>query len=206
MNVTQAQSRNQVAGVETRGAQALAGGPAENRSLLPAPEQDLVLQGDLGAQLTAIILRSAQEQRAMAKVARASSDRAQQAAEKRELRAMRGAAELRLLAGCISGVGTMASGVTGIVGAARGGGVHDGIGKSIDAHGELGSKATEYFATRHDEAAKLAGQSASRHQRSGNEARDVERDAKETLNRALDLYKQYLSAKTESLKAALLRA
>lgn len=209
MNVTQAQSRSHVTGVEAGGARSTSGVPAETSSLLPEPGQDLVLQGDLGAQLTAIILKTAHEQRGMAKVARESSDRAQEAAETREVDAMRSAAELRLLSGCISGLGTMASGTIGFFGAkAEGASLKriEGSAKAVGGASDASAKVTDYFATRHDEAAKLAGQSASRHRRSGDEAREVERDAKQTVTRALDLYKQYLSAKGESLKAAILRA
>lgn len=184
--------------------------PAEdaNEALLPGPFEALSGTNDIGAQLTTLIVKASREQKESARACRRSSEEAQRAADEKELQEMRDSADSKLAAGIVEGVATAAGGAIqiGTASTEKGRAVGAGAAGVCQGAGKAGALWASSDAARHDVAAKGAGQEADRAKRSVEDARDLEKDAKALLDRALDYYKEYLSAKADTQRATLLRA
>lgn len=189
------------------------GGPAEaqdrERSLLPPAMQALATSSDLGAQISALILELGHEQKKSAHVAREAAEQAQRAAEAKELDAMRAEADAKLAAGIAGGACKIASAGASASGI---GGTEDDkqlaacFAKTYEAIGEIDQALLKHDADLHGIAAKRAGNAASRERTAIDDARDHEKEAKEAIAKALDLYKEYQAAKADAQRAAFLKA
>jgi hypothetical protein len=177
-------------------------------SLLPPPMQALVTSGDLGAQIAGLLAQIGHEQKKAAHAAREAAEAAQRAAEERELQAMRNRADAKLAAGVAGGVMEVASGLvlgSGASGSGRELAAQCGS-KAIDGMSKAEVALINLGADEADEKAKVASNAVSREKSSVDDARTAEKDAKDTINKALDLYKEYQGAKADAQRAAFLKA
>jgi len=186
--------------------EAAASAQTEDANLLPEPMQALATSTDLGAQIAGLILLAGHEQRKSAKLSREAAEAAQKAAEERELKAMHEQATAKLAAGVVGGVMEIQSA------AALGSGV-DGNrlvaevkSKVIDGFAKVDTALLNYVADGFGEDAKRAANGASHAKSAIDDARDQDKDARDTINKALDLYKEYLGAKADAQRAAFLKA
>jgi hypothetical protein len=177
-----------------------------DESLLPPPMQALATSGDIGAQVSALILEVGRDQKKAARVAREAAEAAQRAAEERELQAMRDQADTKLASGVLSGTMQIASAsvcLSGINGDAQSAQLQS---KLVDGVARLQTSVLDYGAEREGRMAKAAGNTASREKTAVEDARDADKDAKATIDKALDLYKEYQTAKADAQRAAFLKA
>jgi hypothetical protein len=173
---------------------------------LPLPMQALATSGDIGAQVSALILEVGHDQKKAARVAREAAETAQRAAEEHELQAMHDQAAAKLASGVLAGTVEIASaavGFTGINGDAQSAELKS---KLISGFGKIETTVLDYGADRDGRMAKAAGNAASREKTAVDDARDAEKDAKQTIDKALDLYKEYQTAKADAQRAAFLKA
>lgn len=180
-------------------------------ALLPSPYASLSGSSDVGAQLAALIMEASREQKETAKETRAAAEQSQQAAEEHELAAMREESERKLAAGLIEGGTKMVGGAIGVGGAAAPTGsfassAAKGFSALAEGAGRAGSAVATHYADQSKQEATEATQIVGRSKRAVDDARDLAKDAKEQLNRALGYYKEYLTAKSDTQKAALMRA
>lgn len=186
-------------------------------TLLPEPSTQATLGGgDAGAQLALLVLESAREDKKLGRSMREMQERAQEAAEETQLRAMKEKADDTYCAGLFSGFGMVASGAVTAVGAGATGKAtaansakltaYDASAKLADAGGKIGS--TCYTASADDANQEVERQSqlAGRHKRAADDARDDVKEAKELVDRAVSFYKEYMTAKADATRAALVKA
>lgn len=180
-------------------------------SLLPPPMAQLANSGDLGAQIAALLLEAGYEQKKSGRETRAVAEKAQAAADNAQLDAMEREAGKKLVAGIISGGTTVISGGLQFTAGAIKANENKsnmllGAGKGVEGLGKIGATIFEHDAEMASKDAKAAEQASDRQKRGIEDARDTVKEAKELINRALDYYKEYLTAKNDSMKASLLRA
>jgi hypothetical protein len=184
-------------------------GAAPPEVLLPAPFEALATSNDIGAQLTALIVKTSHQQKAIARESRRSAEHAQRDAEDHQLDAMRDQADAKFAAGLLEGATKVGSGASGL-GTTGGSDACKAYGKASSSMGDGMSEIAGALYKREADLdgvdAKDAEQSADRAGRAAKDAREVETDAKEMLDRALGYYKEYLTAKSETQRATLLRA
>ncbi len=180
------------------------------RGLLPQPQPNatLVVSG-VAAHLAVMVLESGKEQRRAARYERDVSQRAQYAAEEAQLEALRERAFGKLLAGLTSGISQAASGALAM------GGAHSALPAQADFRGSaevvkgMGTLEAGIF----DHGAELAAvtatrseQAAARHKRAVDESDEDVREARKTIDKAIDFYREYAAARAEAARAALLKA
>lgn len=219
---------------ESSSPQASFGADAVEVPLLPEPALSRRPCGDPGAELAMLVLEAAKEDKKIGRTIREHEELAQRASEDAQLDAMERKADASFTAGMIGGFTTAASAFASFGAAAasceastvdaknsnlaRKGGptvaetarsvdLHwDGVTKSIEATGKIGSALAQRDADRADREVTKQAQIAGRHQRAGEEAREAVRDAKELVDRVIGFYKEYVAAKADAERAALMRA
>lgn len=104
--------------VETGGPRSVDGATdVEPAALLPDPMQSILASGDPGAELAMMVLASAKEDKKIGRSIRQAEERAQEAAEAKQLEEMREKAEAGYTAGLIGGFSTAGSGLVSVAGA-----------------------------------------------------------------------------------------
>lgn len=186
----------------------------DNAAMLPSPAlQELLLGGDAGAQIAAMMMLTSKKQRESARETRRDAEEAERSAQQSELAAMREAADKRfegaqrdaVLRG-FGGACTMAAGGADANKDAAGAGALKGTNEAAGAVGGLLRAERENAAAGCDVEAKAAGNSATTAKRAIDDARDLEKDAKDLMNRVMSFYKEYVTSKEDATKAALHRA
>lgn len=188
---------------------ARASGGEASRELLPGPFAELGNNSDIGAKIAALIVNASREQKESARSAREHAEVAQRAADDKELEAMHDEATWKCAAGVIEGGATAVSGGIGVVTASAGGVAEKtwkGITTGIEGSGKGSGAVAGLVANRSAEDVKKWEQTSGREKRAVDDARDLDKDAKEMLNRALSYYKEYLTAKNDAQRATLLKA
>jgi len=206
--------------------------PSEGTHLLPDPIHALLNSGDPGAEMAALVLQSAKEDKKIGRSIRDAEERAQQAAEAAQLAKMQEKADSAYMAGLASGFGTVASGLVSAVGASKVGEaskldadranaspniktpasatsvemVWGAYGKLTEGTGKLVATHFQGEADDADVEATHQEQLAGRHKRAVDDARDQVRDAKDLVDRTLSFYKEYTTAKADAQRAAFIKA
>jgi len=178
-------------------------------SLLPGPLGELGNSADIGAQLASLVLTSAHQQKEVARESRRASEIAQREAENQELDAMRREAECKLTAGLFESGASVASGAMTVVGAGSEKVTETrltGSAAIVKGLGTLDAALANHDAATAAEAGRAQSSVAAREKRAADDARDLGRDAKEQIDRALSYYKEYLTAKSDTQRATLLKA
>ena len=83
---------------------------------------------------------------------------------------------------------------------------YDSLGTGTKAGSDFAKAYGEHKAAGHDIEAKAAANEASTAKRAQDDARDLEKDAKDLMNRVMSFYKEYVTSKEDATKAALHRA
>lgn len=182
---------------------------AAPRTLLPDPFTELAHNGDVGAQIAALLVKTAQQQKEAARGAREAAEQAQRAADDEELSAMESQADCKLLAGVIEGAANIGGGAVGIGSAAGSPEARErgrGIASVAQGAGKIAGAVGAHHADMHGLDAKSAEQTSGRERRAAEDARDLGKDAADLLDRALGYYKEYMTAKSDVQRATLLRA
>jgi hypothetical protein len=177
--------------------------------LLPSPLDRLSASSDLGAQLAGLLVCASREQKEAARQSRQAAEKTQCAAEERELEKMGDEADFKLASGIVQGTaqvaaGSMTAGSVRSSDAAKQ--VFAGIGKSVEGDGKIKSAILDHFAADSAQGAKRAAFDAGHAKTAVDDARDLDKDAKEIMNRAIGYYKEYLTAKADTQRATLLKA
>jgi hypothetical protein len=170
---------------------------------------ELASSSDIGAQLASLVLTSAHQQREAARESRKASEIAQRQAEDRELDAMKAEADHKLVAGLFESGASVASGAMTVVSAGSDAPTAkrlEGSGAIVKGLGTLDAAFANHDAATAAEAGKVQSQIAAREKRAADDARDIGRDAREQIDRALSYYKEYLTAKSDTQRATLLKA
>jgi len=182
-------------------------------TLMPAVNQ-LIDSGDPGAMLAALVMKSGDEQRKVAREQRDQAMKAEDTADNAEIQDMHDKADLQRAQGIVDGSLQIAQGVTTIgagcseaSGASKrttaewnGAGAAFGAGKSV-ADGFFSGAITDK-----DADAKQADVSANSFKQMADDAHDSEKDATDLMNKALDFYKEYVDTKAQTMMAAIHRA
>lgn len=119
-------------------------------------------------------------------------------------------ADLKLVSGILQGTaqvaaGSMTAGVAGTTSEAKKA-MWSGMAKVVEGGGKLNSAVADHFAADAAQAAKRASFDAGHAKTAVDDARDLDKDAKEMMNRAIGYYKEYLTAKADTQRATLLKA
>jgi hypothetical protein len=173
--------------------------PSETTELLPDPSSPALVGDDVGTQLAKIVLEAATRDRKMMRALRAEAESARCAAEKRQIEALRDKADAGFVAGVITGGTQVASG------GMHAGGAGDG-GKITEGNGSIASAAARHAADSADADATAEAHTADHFKAASEDARDAARDAGDLANKALAFYKEYVTAREDTKRAALLRA
>lgn len=177
--------------------------------LLPSPLDQLSASSDIGAQIAGLLVCASREQKEAARQSRQAAEKAQCAAEERELEKMGDEADFKLASGIVQGTAQVAAGST-TAGSARANDTMNkvcaGVAKSVEGDAKIKSAIIDHFAADSAQAAKRAGFDAGHSKTAVDDARDLDKDAKEMMNRALGYYKEYLTAKADAQRATLLKA
>ena len=181
-----------------------------DRSLLPEPSPLGVVGTDPGTELAILLVDAARDDRDLARSVRQGEERAIEAAEAQQLRALEDKADNGRIAGFIGGFATVASGAVAM-GAAQS--ESPRVRSSLDGSRLLAEGGGKLAAVPYQDAEARAGQEAThqeqiagRRRRALSAAEADERGARELATRALGYVREYLSAKVEAERAALLRA
>jgi hypothetical protein len=178
-------------------------------SILPSPMQHLAASGDIGAQISALLLEIGHDQKKAARAAREAAEHAQLAAEERELDAMKEQADAKLAAGLVGAGAQLGSAAMRLeaVGApdAKAQGLKAGA-DAVSAFGTIDKTILEYGADEAGRRSKRAGNAVSHQKSAVEDAREQAKDAKASIDKAIDLYKEYLTGKNEAARAAFLKA
>ena len=178
--------------------------------------RELFLEGDINAQVAALAIRSAQEQREANRAIQVAEEAALERAEQQQVEALhRQAADIRM-AGLVEGASSAASGALTIRGS---------LAKTPDGAPDLNAKdrfsgwatisggggkalAGLYGAAKVDEEAnaKMHEHQAGHHRRNFDAARDATREAQDLLERALDFYKQSQQTAADAASTSVRRA
>jgi hypothetical protein len=168
----------------------------------------MLTSGDPGKELAAMVALHARDQKKLSQKIRNAEEKAQEDAEKAEIAAMREETEKKFQAAIVSGFMSMAAATTSF-GAAGTQGADaarwKGGGQLLEAQSKMMVAGMDAEAGTAKTAARENEQIASRHKREAEEAGDSERDAQKMLDRALDFYKEYTQAKSDSQRAAIMR-
>jgi hypothetical protein len=181
----------------------------ESHDLLPGPLNELATSSDVGAQLAGLIVKAAYDQKEGARETRKISERAQREAEDKQLTAMKDDADSSMVAGLMEGGTQIAGGAMGVVGANAAPATQAALKGSaavVEGMGKIDSAFAKHDASMSKQQATAQEQNAAREKRAVDDARDLDKDAKELLNRALGYYKEYLTAKADTQRATLLKA
>ncbi len=216
MSIQKVQGSNNVAPVspsEMDGAEA-SESVGNNAEMLPSPAlQELLLGGDAGAQIAAMMMMLSKTQRDSARETRKGAESAEDAAQRSELGAMRDAAEKRFEGATreavmkgIGGACTLAAGAAEANNDKAGAGSLKGANEASTALGGYLRAERDHEAAGCDIQAKAAANTASTAKRQIDDARDLEKDAKDLMNRVMSFYKEYATSKEDAQKAALHRA
>ena len=92
-------------------------GVGDAAPLLPDPMHSILASGDPGAELAMLVLATAKEDKKIGRSIRAAEERAQEAAEVKQLDRMREKADASFTAGLIGGLSTAGSGLVSVAGA-----------------------------------------------------------------------------------------
>jgi hypothetical protein len=177
--------------------------------LLPSPLDQLSTSTDIGAQIAGLLVCLSREQKETARQSRQAAEKAQCAAEDRELENMRDEADLKLVSGIAQGTAQIAAGAMTAGSAASSEvtkGIWSGMSKVVEGGGKLNSAIIDHFAGDAAQGAKRASFDAGHAKTAVDDARDLDKDAKEMMNRAIGYYKEYLTAKADTQRATLLKA
>jgi hypothetical protein len=177
--------------------------------LLPSPLDQLSASSDIGAQIAGLLVCASREQKEAARQSRNAAETAQRAAEDRELDKMSDEADLKLASGIVQGTAQIAAGsitAGSACSSAATSKLCGGVAKAVEGDGKLKSAFIDHFAADAAQGAKRAAFDAGHAKTAIDDARDLDKDAKEMMNRALGYYKEYLSAKSDTQRAALLKA
>jgi hypothetical protein len=172
--------------------------PNEPTELLPEPSE--VAGDDVGTQLAKVVLEAATRDKKMMRALRADAEAARRAAEKRQIDALRDKANAGFVAGVLGGGTTAASGALHVGGAA------DGSGKITEGLGSVGAAGARHASDSADADATAEGQNAGHFKTAADDARDAARDAGDLAGKAIAFYKEYVTAREETKRAALVRA
>lgn len=195
-------------------------GDQPDGSLLPEPNGlNLPVGGDAGAELAAIVMLAAKDQRNMARATRSREEEALEAAERSHIDALREKAANAFASGMAEGLTSIASGGIEFYGAGDVGecGANENLARVCNGKWAATSKFTEgggkvigtvfkADADEDDVEATRQGQLEEHHKSAIEDAKDGVDDAKKLLEKAMDFYKEYTTAKNDSQKAAFLRA
>ncbi len=188
-----------------------AGAPNDVTPLLQNPEETaLTCSGDLGAAIAAMLLIASKNQRAAAREAKEAALASEVAAHRSRIDNMEKAAEKRFVGGMTSGFTTIGAGGMTLAGGTcsemsnqkkfeGGGKAGDGAGKVAEAFFARDASEADRAAETDEQAAKQAGRTIER-------AIDDAKDANDLLRRAMEHYKEFLTAKEDAKRAALFRA
>jgi hypothetical protein len=175
------------------------------------PPADLP-QGDIGAELAALIVVSANQSKGAARQLQKSEEAIQAAAEKRQINAMHREAELKMAAGIVGIVGGVADGACAALGGDASTGAASGAAGWNRAGGDLKSIASGAGAMLDGEAVfKQADATQFEHEaatakRGADSAKDAVDDAKKLADKAIDFYSQWTQGKAQASAAALHRS
>lgn len=178
-------------------------------SLMPEPSFFSLAGGDPGAELAMLVLESAQEDKRFSRTAREAEERAQEAAEQLQLKAMQEKADADYASGLVGGFTTAACGLVGLAGTGASEGTAKTLGdvtKSMEGGTKVASTSFDHASKMMDMEAKHQEHLAGRHRRTAEDARDQVKDAKALIDRTIAFFKEYTAAKAEAQRAALIRA
>ena len=189
-------------------------GDPTSTSLLPAPNPQvaqLAMGSDLGGQIAALLIESGYSEKKSAHEARQAAEKQQAEHDQEQLDAMQSEADTKMMSGIVGGVATAGQGVCQIGASFNSMNSEparrwEGFGKLSEAGGKLGTTLLDHSAAMDNIHAKAAEQASERDKRAIDDERDNEKDAKDLINRAIDYYKEYTSAKSDCSKAAIMRA
>lgn len=191
-------------------------GTSDGEALLPSASafDGAFSSADLGAALAKLVIEMSSEQRDRAKAVRSAEERAQEAADRQQLAAMRDEADDVFAAGLVSGGATFAAGgltfASGAALAKSGGEASSkqwaGGSEGTAGAGKVASAAFQREADRHGVDAADAEQRAERHRRAAEDARADVAAAETLVDRAVGFYEQFQAARAEARQAAFLRA
>lgn len=169
----------------------------------------MMATGDVGSMIAAMLLEAGAHARESARRAKDGALRDEEAASAKKLAAMESEADSRFMAGLAEASGS------GVVGAAE---ISTAVFPNTNAkiftgsgqEGKAISQGASAFFSYDAEASKRESASAEREvaqaKRAIESASDDARDARDLMRRALEHYKELVSAKDEANRAALLRA
>jgi hypothetical protein len=212
-----------VGAVSTGGAEPA--GTTATATLLPDPALvDLERSGDMGAEIAALVVRSARENKQMSRDIEKAEEKIEAGEEAQQVAAMRDQADDIRKAGLTSGMAdvgggllTAGGGVTGALangeedadtattmdavgrGLVGGGTVEHGLGQVFDGQWKGAAKDDEARATQHEQAASHA-------KRATEQAYDDVKDARDLGKAAVDFFREFTTAEAQSRSAALHRA
>jgi len=194
------------------------GHSGDDTPILPAPNHEVATMArgsDLGGEIAALLIEVGYEQKKDAKAARDQAEKALEADNKRQTDAMQKAADYRLASGIVSGTSMIASGVFQVGASTCVGSdgkatpkadAWKGYSTGSEGAGKVGSAILDHAASMADIDAKKAEQDATRDGKTVDDERDAAKDARDLINRAVSYYKEYLQAKNDAMKAAIMHA
>ena len=167
----------------------------------------LMLEGDIGAQIAALTILTAQKQRRANLELQVKEEAAIERAEAAQVRAMHEQADDIRWAGLVDGVFGMGTGVFQLAGAvsesdsahyAAGAALSEGIGKGLGAipRGEEADDRADATSHEHE---------AAHHRRAFDASRDAVREGQDLLESALDFYKQSQQSAAEAVQTSVRR-
>lgn len=216
MSIQKVQGSNTVLPVSSpdAGASEAVDGVQDNAEMLPHPGiSELLSSSDTGSKIAAMMMMMSREQRDSARETRRMEERAETAAQCSELQAMRESADAKYdgamaqaglqIAGGAMSLCSSAADANNATGAKM---TYDSLGTGTKAGSDFAKAYGEHKAAGHDIEAKAAANEASTAKRAQDDARDLEKDAKDLMNRVMSFYKEYVTSKEDATKAALHRA
>jgi hypothetical protein len=178
-------------------------------SILP-PAVELQCSGDIGAMIAGLLLENGYRQRDLARAAREAALESEAASDDARLQHMEEAASARFDASLTKGLSEVSAGA-----ATCGAGFMDDevAARKVEGPGKASAGVGAVGAAFLDREAAIADQGAQRDDNASKAARrmietatDADKDGRALIEKALDLYKQYVTAKDDAQKAAILRA
>ncbi len=180
--------------------------------LLPDPSQ-LGVRADPGAMMAVLILKMAREQRQTGTVERQLNETVQRHEEQAQLEAMRAEADNVRGEGFARGAGELVSGALEISSGVASGTGHADVAKSLSGAGKMADGTATFIATGYKAAEKLEETAAMQHGMDAGHAKlrvedanDGIKDAADLSKRAIDFYREYVTAESQAQAAALHRS
>jgi hypothetical protein len=175
--------------------------------LLPDPASELMMTGDPGAMVAALVVESAKDEKEVSRKIERTQEEIQDSEEQAQVAAMHAKASDMRAQALASGAAGMVEGALSIAGACN---PKDGIrSRAFEASSTLVGtcrKVGDQIGAAHDEDADAnvtAHEHAASHaSRAYQEAYDDERDAKKLLDTAVDFYREYSNAADQAKAAA----